>query len=304
MELGLSIPIQMKLEQQLNYTMRAQEIGINHIWVGDNPPINNTFLTIAQLACKVKEIEFWTGITSPFYYIPEVLIALSRDLSSNYQNRFGLALGIGNSQLFSSQNGLFQSFVNRIGILNKLREERNIKHEVNFPLGIGGLGSKMCRFALNSSDILLLNSTSEHDLDRISKICSEHEGVQKEEYRIYTYGMFQVLKENAEMSLTTWNITKDIAKGCSNVILKSHGYNSATISKIRDLPWERMDNIPKGELKEIVYDFAIVGEEEQILEKIDSLVFNRSNYNIEGLVLGWIFSENQWDFIKEIRKKV
>ncbi|MCK4844831.1 MAG: hypothetical protein KAS95_04090, partial [Candidatus Heimdallarchaeota archaeon] len=121
---------------------------------------------------------------------------------------------------------------------------------------------------------------------------------------IYTYGMFQVLKENTEISLTTWNITKDIAKGCSNFILKSHGYSSAIISKIRDLPWERMNNIPKGELKEIVHDFAIVGEEEQILEKIDSLVLNRSNYNIEGLVLGWIYSEDQWDFIKEIRKRV
>ncbi len=65
-----------------------------------------------------------------------------------------------------------------------------------------------------------------------------------------------------------------------------------------------MNNIPKGELKEIVYDFAIVGEEEQILEKIDSLVLNKSDYNIEGLVLGWIYSEDQWDFIKEIRKKV
>ncbi len=304
MELGLSIPIKMKLEQQVDYTKRAQEIGINHIWVGDNPPINNAFLTIAQLACKVKEIEFWTGITSPFYYIPEVLIAQSRDLSYNYQNRFGLALGIGNSQLFSTKNGLFQSFVNKIGILNKLREEHNIKHEINFPLGIGGLGNKMCKFALNSSDILLLNSTSEHDLDRIGKIFAELEGVQKEECKIYTYGMFQVLKENTEISLTTWNITKDIAKGCSNSILKSHEYSSAMISKIRDLPWERMNNIPKGELKEIVYDYAIVGEEEQILEKIDSLVLNRNNCNMKGLVLGWIYSEDQWDFIKKIRKKV
>jgi alkanesulfonate monooxygenase SsuD/methylene tetrahydromethanopterin reductase-like flavin-dependent oxidoreductase (luciferase family) len=305
MDIGLSIPIRMSAEEKETYAKTAKEIGIDSIWVGDNPPINNAFLDIGRLFANIKDINFWTGITSPFYYSVEVLFSLSVWFARNYPGRFGLGLGIGNMDIIdedlirSHPYSNFKKEIDKLFQIIRIRKEN--QNEDDFPpLAIGGLGNKMMNLAFDSADYFLLNSVSVFDIERTllqleSSILS---GPKRTE--LIPYGMIQIAKNKLDISLTLWNIAKDIAKGCSTEILRSHGYSAGMIQKIRDLPWRRQYEVPKGEIVDIANDFAVIGTKEEIIERLEIFRKYGKEKTIKGIVLGWIHSENQWEELKEI----
>ncbi|MCG3226664.1 MAG: hypothetical protein H7645_07080 [Candidatus Heimdallarchaeota archaeon] len=305
MDIGLSIPIMMSAEEKEQYAKTAKEIGVDSIWIGDNPPINNAFLDIGRLFSSVKDLNFWTGITSPFYYSVEVLFSLSVWFSRNYPKRFGLGLGIGNMGIIDDESIKAQPFssfkkeIERLFQIIRVRKEQ--QNEDDFPpLAIGGLGNKMMNLAFETADNFLLNSISVFDLERTmiqleDSLLSGPKGT-----NIIPYGMLQIADNTENMSLTLWNIAKDIAKSCSKSILKAHGYSAQMIQKIRNLPWERQYEIPKGEILQIANDFSIIGSKEEIIERLKIFKQYGKDSSINGIVLGWIYSENQWDDLKEI----
>lgn len=302
MDVGLSLPIKMTGELKELYTLNARKIGVKSIWIGDNPPINNAFMDIARLLKAVPDLEFWTGITSPFYYSLEVLFALSVWSYSNFPNRFGLGLGIGNPKIINDPviyDKPFSNFKKAVNNLLKIVEVRRTQTEFNDfpPLALGGMGEKMIRFAKQTADYLLLNSISLFDIERASKSLQET-STSKNSHKIIPYGMMQILPENEEISLTIWNISKDIAKNCTNNILRDHGYSNKFISQIRELSWERSSKVPKGEMLKIVNDFGITGTINEVVEKFEQLKKYKQEESVDRIVLGWIHTHEQWDELK------
>lgn len=305
MEIGLSIPIKMTAEEKEQYAKTAKEVGINSIWIGDNPPINNAFLDIGRLFSTVKDMKFWTGITSPFYYSLEVLFSLSIWFSRNYSSRFGLGLGIGNMNIIEDDKirskpfTHFKQEITKLQEIARLRKEKQMKDDFP-PLALGGLGNKMINLAFEKAEYLLLNSISKFDITRALNFLEDSLLISSKRTEIVPYGMIQILEKDEEISPTLWNITKDIAKSCSTKILKSHGYSTQMIEQIRKLPWKRQNKIPKGKILQIANDFSVFGSREEIIEKL----FNIKQYSqeklISNVVLGWIYSEKQWDEIKGI----
>jgi hypothetical protein len=305
MEIGLSIPIKMTAEEKEQYVITAKEVGISSIWIGDNPPINNAFLDIGRLFSSIKDMNFWTGITSPFYYSIEVLFSLSIWFSRNYSSRFGLGLGIGNMNIIDNEgisSKPFTSFKRELVRLQEIagiRKEKQMKDDFP-PLAIGGLGNKMINLAFEKADYLLLNSISDFDISRSLNILQDCLISAPKRTEIIPYGMIQILENKDEISPTLWNIAKDIAKGCSNSILKSHRYSAQMVEQIRKLPWNRQNKIPKGEILQIANDFSIFGTKEEVKEKMINVKKYSEDKSISNVVLGWIYSENQWDDLKEI----
>lgn len=306
MEVGLSLPIKMTGEHKELYTLNARKIGVKSIWIGDNPPINNAFLDIGRLLKGIPDIEFWTGITSPFYYSLEVLFALSIWLYSNYSKRFGLGLGIGNPDVINDPTISKKPFTHFTKTVEDLLQIVDIrKNQVGLedfpPLAIGGLGEKMLQFARRNADYLLLNSISHYDIERALNQIKETSEINKL-YKIIPYGMLQIFTDDKEISLTVWNIIKDIAKTCSTKILKNHGYSTKKIQKIREMTWDWHSKVPKGEMLEITNDFGIVGTPEKVTEKFEELKkYSKNNY-IDRFVLGWIHTYEQWDELKLLIK--
>ncbi len=305
MKVGLSIPIRMSGEEKEIYAHDAKSIGIESIWVGDNPPINNAFLDIGRLLRGVKDIEIWTGVTSPFYYSLEVLFALSVWLNNNFPNRFGLGLGIGNPDVFKDEDISLKPFSNFKSSLNRLLEIANIrKTQLKLddfpPLAFGGLGNKMLNYAKEKAKYLLLNSIADVDINRALAVYNKDESYTNKS--IIPYGMMQIQSNKQEISKTMWNITKDIAKSCSTSILKEHGYSSQMVREIRELNWEPYTSVPKGEILRVVNDFGIIGSLEEVLERMEQIKEFQNNKLVNRVVLGWLYSENQWDSLKEIVK--
>ncbi len=309
MEIGLSIPIKMSADEKEQYIYKAQSVGVNNIWIGDNPPINNAFLDIGRLISKTETMSFWTGVTSPFYYSLEVLFSLSVWFARNYPNRFGLGLGIGNVNIIENaefKKKPFSSFKMEIEKLDDITEIRKKQTgEDDFPqLAIGGLGNKMISLATKKADHLLLNSVSEFDIERAIERVNRAASVDEKEIKIIPYGMMQIVSDKQDMSLTMWNISKDIAKGCSTSILRSHGYTAKRIEHIRKLSWERYEKVPQGEIIEIVNDFGFFGSLEEIKGRLKKIIGHQDNCLFQQIVLGWMYSENQWDDIKNLVKYV
>ena len=309
MEIGLSIPIKMSVDEKEHYIYKAQSIGVNNIWVGDNPPINNAFLDIGRLISKTETMNFWTGVTSPFYYSLEVLFSLSVWFARNYPNRFGLGLGIGNINVIENEEFKkkpFSSFKMEVKKLIDITEIRkNQTGEDDFPqLAIGGLGDKMISFATKKADYLLLNSISDFDIERAVKMVNRSTAIDGREINIIPYGMMQIASDKQDISLTMWNIAKDIAKGCSTAILGSHDYTAKRIEQIRKLSWERHKKVPQGDIIEIVNDFGLYGSLEEIKGRLKKIKEHQENCKFQQIVLGWMYSDNQWDDIKDLVKNV
>ncbi|MHA1401985.1 MAG: LLM class flavin-dependent oxidoreductase [Candidatus Heimdallarchaeaceae archaeon] len=307
MELGLSLPISYSYEKQLDYVKKAHKIGFEHIWVSDNPPVNNAFLTIQNLLDNVDKIRIGTGITSPFYYSTETLVGLTYSLVKNYGSRFILGLGLGNFNILAKEVQA-KPFTYFSKIVKELKQQLNeramtlgFKDSKQVVIAIGGLGNKMCMLAAQTADILLLNSSSLSDIRRILNILTPLNN--NPDFRIYSYGMFQILEENDQISPTLWNIVKDIAKYSSTSILKEHGYSAKLIRAIRDLPTGRMMQTPKGELRKIISDFAFIGSFNEVMEKIESIKDNFDEQGLKGIVFGWMHKEKQWDYMRELYRQ-
>ncbi len=306
MEVGLSLPIKMSGELKELYALNARKIGVKSIWIGDNPPINNAFMDIARLLKVIPDMEFWTGITSPFYYSLEVLFALSVWSYSNFPKRFGLGLGIGNPEIINDPtiyDQPFSSFQKAIKSLLQIVDIRKTQTDYDDfpPIAIGGMGDKMIELAMKTADYLLLNSISSYDIERALTRVHTSSSV-NESFKIVPYGMMQIIPVNGKISLTVWNIAKDIAKNCSNKILKDHGYSNQFISKIRELSWEISNSVPKGDILEIVNDFGITGTIEEVTEKFELLKKYKQEKVIDRIVLGWIHTHEQWDELKSLVK--
>ncbi len=309
MEIGLSIPIKMSADEKEQYIYKAQSVGVNNIWIGDNPPINNAFLDIGRLISKTETMNFWTGITSPFYYSLEVLFSLSVWFAKNYPNRFGLGLGIGNVNVIENtefKKKPFSSFKMEIEKLDEIIEIRKKQTgEEDFPqLAMGGLGNKMISLATKKADYLLLNSVSEFDIERAAIMINRAASVNDRKIKIIPYGMMQIVSDKQDISLTMWNIAKDIAKGCSTSILRSHGYTAKRIEQIRNLSWERYEKVPQGEITEIANDFGFYGSLEEIKERLKKIKEQKETGIFQQIVLGWMYEEDQWDDIKKLVKSV
>ncbi len=305
MEIGLSIPIKMTAEEKEQYVKTAKEVGISSIWIGDNPLINNAFLDIGRLFSTIKDVKFWTGITSPFYYSIEVLFSLSIWFSRNYSSRFGLGLGIGNMNIIDDDKihakpfTHFKQEITKLQEIARLRKEKQMKDDFP-PLALGGLGNRMINLAFEKAEYLLLNSISKFDITRSLNLLEDSLLSGPKRTEIIPYGMIQILENEEEISPTLWNIAKDIAKGCSNSILISHGYSAQMIEQIRKLPWERQNKIPKGKILQIANDFSIFGTLEEVKERLFDIKQYSEEKLISNVVIGWIYSKNQWDDIKEI----
>lgn len=303
MEVGLSLPIKMPIAKKAEFVKKAKSLGITSIWIGDNPPINNAFLDIGRLIGSVNNIKFWTGITSPFYYSLEVLFSLSVWLNRNYPGRFGLGLGTGNPEVIEDEDIIkkpYTSFTRELEKLLNLVEIRKVHQiENDFPpLAIGGLGDKMINYALKKTSILLLNSGSIFDLERaLKKVDSSPK---KDDFEIIPYSMLQTISKNDSISLTLWNIVKDIAKGASDKILKAHKYQEERIERIRKLTWNRITEPPNQDLHFIAEDFALFGSLESILEKLAKFKQLEEKGKVKKIVLGWIHEENKWGDLQEI----
>ncbi len=302
MELGLSLPIRATRENQREFVKYAEKIGCNHIWIGDNPPLNNALNDIEQLITSTSRLSFWTGITSPFYYHPSILYTLSRELFTKYSNRFGLGLGIGNIALLQNKpTNVFHEFCeNFLALKKRIKYNESNEYSPSFPLALGGLGDKMISFAAKHADSLLLNSASLADIQR------SHRLLKNSNCKLYIYGMFQFSENEEALPVPLIErIVSDIVKGCSKKILNEHSYSMSEINLIKssDQPLRDVNE----ELKyKILNDFAIYGTYDENLEKLCKIKSVQSTYAIDGIILGWANSKKEWgrmEKIVEILKK-
>ncbi|UJG41191.1 MAG: hypothetical protein K9W45_01700 [Candidatus Heimdallarchaeum aukensis] len=287
MKIGFSIPISENNKNQLHYVKNLNDLGIEQFWIGDNPPVNNAFLTIEHILSRIEKITLGTGITSPFYYSKQTLVGTVEYFIKNYGKRFILGLGFGKKKSFFDSNERldfrkFQSYTHELVETVRHRLQKNNLQD-SFSYAIGGLGNSISKFAILNADIFLVNSASKYDLKRINKIFNSFDD--KKKSQVFLYCMMEIREKKENISLKLWNIVKDIARNSSLNILEEHNYSQSMIEKIKQLPPEYMFKIPEGEVVHIVNDFALVGKIDELAEKVSNLM--KTSKIIDGLIFGW-----------------
>ena len=300
MKIGFSIPITVNNKKQLDHILKLKNLGIEQFWIGDNPPVNNAFLTIEHILSRLDDVTLGTGITSPFYYSKKTLVGTVEYFIKNYGKRFILGLGFGRKKSFFDSNKRldfrqFQSYTLELVETVRHRLKKNNLQD-SFSYAIGGLGDGISKFAILNADIFLVNSASKYDLKRINKIFNNFDD--KKKSQVFLYSMLEIQENKELVSLKLWNIIREIARNSSINILKEHNYSKSMIERIKKLPSEYMHEIPKNEVTQIINDFALVGTVSNIAEKISSL--KRSSSIIDGFVFGWTNESYNYNKIQEL----
>jgi alkanesulfonate monooxygenase SsuD/methylene tetrahydromethanopterin reductase-like flavin-dependent oxidoreductase (luciferase family) len=313
MKVGISVPLKASTSEQIKYAQKAEELQLDHLWVSDNPIGTNAFLIIDRLAAHTSKIEFWTGITSPYYYSSSVLASLSLNLFNTHSGRFGLGVATGDlrrlkeegilvkkpTQFMASQiKELRANWLNRSGKSNK-NNMTNFQDETNgsvFPLiGLGAINPLMSALASKKADLFLLNSGNILDMQRahhLIKKNSKHSS--KGLTKLVPCIVHELLEQGEEPSSFTWNLLVQIVKSISSSILEKYGYSTSQIKQIQALPWIGSKLSP--ELQWLLDDFALVGSYNYCLSKMEKI----AKQPIDGFYLSSIPKSSSWAFLDEV----
>jgi len=304
MEIGFSLPLKLGIDDKITYVHKIESLNFDHLWIGDNSITVDVFSNVKLALSSSHSLNVWTGITSPFYYTLRDLSKTCYYLSRNFSHRFGLGLGIGRKEIlpenYKKRPVYYFKKAVRSFIETYISSYNN--SQLDFPLAIGALEKKMCLFAFEVADILLLNSASERDIEYAHSLRSSI--ANEPTTKVFSYGMLDILADsNSSISPFVWNIIKKIVTNASIQLLKRHGYSAKVIEIIKNtnaFVWD--SRAPKGQWRAIIEDFAFVGTIEQIIEKLEKFKALHSTGYLEGMAFGWVYKSDQWDKIKEMRK--
>ena len=309
MEIGLTVHTNLQVDAIKEYLRHVEKMAVDHLWVGEIIPKNSAFVRIATILEIIKgNKQVWSGVTSPFYYDVHTLIAIINTFVRLYPEKFGLGLGIGNLKFIKNKDVItkpFTAFKDKIFQLKQEWQElQNSQKFLKFPpLAIGGIGNKMCAFAGMHSDIFLLNSTSLYDVIRTYGILERIRRKEKKDCKLFSYAMLQI-QEKEDLDPLLWNIVKDIVVSLPIDILKSHKYSAKMIARVKSLSNKWDKTAPKGELRSIVHDFALIGTEEEIVLKLQKLKEKSENHELDGIVLSLFNFDNNWTTLNAIINQI
>ncbi|MCX6423686.1 MAG: LLM class flavin-dependent oxidoreductase [Actinobacteria bacterium] len=174
----------LKIKAATELAVRAEEAGVDSIWVAEGPVTRDAFITLSALALATNRVDLATGVVNPFTRHPAQLAATFATLDELSQGRAICGIGIG------ARDGLIPLGADVSKPLTAAREMVSIirsllaRDEVildgavfkmdhvrlglrpyreSMPIYLAATGPKMCALAGESADgIYLLYGTQEY----------------------------------------------------------------------------------------------------------------------------------------------
>lgn len=307
MEFGIALNAPISLEKLHNHIKELSKFSFDHLFVGEMPPVSNSLVRMSTILSLTENWTVWSGITSPFYYNPDVFLGIIETFNQLFQGRFGIGLGIGNLKIIRKPEIVRRPFTNFKERVLELKEKwteiqaKKSQYQSFPPLAIGGLGNKMCRLARDHADVFLLNSASGKDIERCYKIIHNNSHAN---CKLFSYVMIQIVDKVENISGSLWNILKEIASFTSIHSLKERGYSAKEIEIIKALPKKWGKKLPSKEKISLLQDFAIIGNEQQVQEKLDDLHKYIKAKKVDGVVISIFADTRYWDDLKLVYAKL
>lgn len=278
------------------YSIQAERLGYDNIWVTDHFNNRNVYVTLSTLANYTERITFGPGVTNPYLIHPVITAQSIASLSEMAPGRVALGLGAGDKttlDMVGVEQGSPLTAVREAvelirrqlarakdgysGSIFKASPSARLSFRVQggIPVYIGAQGPRMLRLAGSIGDGVLINACHPEDISSAIESIrrgAEEAGRRLEDLDIAAYTSFSIAEDEDKAYRAAIPVVAYIVAGSPPQILKRHGIAEEVAERIRSkLAGRRWEEAFREVTREMVESFSIAGRPERCMEKIQEL---------------------------------
>lgn len=293
------------------YSMQAEKLGYDSIWITDHFNNRNVYVSLAFIANYTDRIKLGPGVTNPYLVHPVITAQSIASLNEVAPNRVICGIGAGDKTTLNILGTEMKSPLRTMResvelIRNQLAREKkgyegtifntsagarfNFKVKSNVPIYIGAQGPKMLTLAGRIGDGALINASHPSDIERAVSLIGQ--GVKKADRKpgdvdVAAYTSFSIADDEKSAKKCVVPVVAYIVAGSPPGILEKHGISVEVAESIQGNLAKRNWGDAFGAVKSDMIDaFSVCGTPNQCCEKIDELFKTGITHFITGSPLG------------------
>jgi 5,10-methylenetetrahydromethanopterin reductase len=293
------------------YTMQAEKLGYDSIWITDHFNNRNVYVSLSFIANYTDNIKLGPGVTNPYLIHPIITAQSVASLNEVAPGRVLCGIGAGDKTTLEMLGIKMKSPLTAMResvelIKKQISREKgayegkmfralpgsrfNFKVKLDIPIYIGAQGPKMLQLAGEIGDGALINASHPDDIERAVGLISK--GAIKasktmDDVDVAAYTSFSIADKKKKAMKSVVPVVAYIVAGSPPFILEKHGISVEKADAIKSELANRNWGEAFGAVEpEMIDAFSICGNPDQCTEKINELFKTGVNHFITGSPLG------------------
>jgi 5,10-methylenetetrahydromethanopterin reductase len=293
------------------YTIQAERLGYDSIWITDHFNNRNVYVSLAMIANYTDRIRLGPGVTNPYLVHPTMTAQSVASLNEIAPGRVLCGIGAGDRTTLDMVGIEMKAPLTTVReaveiIRHQIAREKgkyegrvfeispgariNFKVQGKIPIYIGAQGPKMLQLAGGIGDGALVNASHPDDIERAVTLIrkgAKKKGRDPEDVDIAAYTSFSVAETEKEARKPVIPVVAYIVAGSPPFILEKHDIPVEKADKIRGALADRDWGKAFGSIDDNMIDtFTVCGTPEQCTEKIANLFKMGISHFVTGSPLG------------------
>ena len=293
------------------YTIQAERLGYDSIWITDHFNNRNVYVSLAVIANYTDRIRLGPGVTNPYLVHPVMTAQSVSSLNEVAPGRVICGIGAGDKTTLEmvgvemrkplrtvreAVEVIRRQIAREKGVYAGKRFTTSAGARLNFkvnqpiPIYIGAQGPKMLALAGAIGDGTLVNASHPDDIGRAVKLIkrgAEKAGRRIDEVDIAAYTSFSVAEKEKSARKPVIPVVAYIVAGSPPPILEKHGIPVEKADKIRgDLANRNWGEAFGAVDQDMIDAFTVCGNPDQCTEKIATLFKTGISHFVTGSPLG------------------
>jgi len=293
------------------YTIQAEHLGYDSIWITDHFNNRNVYVSLAVIANYTDRIKLGPGVTNPYLIHPVMTAQSVASLNEVAPGRVICGIGAGDRTTLEMVGIPMKAPLRTVReaveiIRRQIAREKgsyegklfktsagarfNFKMNEPIPIYIGAQGPKMLQLAGALGDGALINASHPDDIKRAVKLIAkgaEKAGRDPKEVDIAAYTSFSIAENEKKARKPAVPVVAYIVAGSPPFILEKHGIPVEKAEKIRnDLANRNWGEAFGAVDRNMIDTFAVCGSPDQCTEKIATLFKTGITHFVTGSPLG------------------
>ena len=293
---GVEFVPQKHPDKIVEYTVLAEKVGIDYVWITDHYNNRNVYITLTLIALNTKKVYLGPGVTNPYVINPCWTASALATLDEVSNGRAVLGIGAGDKATLQ-QIGItwakpLTTVKEAVIIMRKLLDGETVKYDgkvfkvlnarLNYkptrkiPIYIGAQAPKMLQLAGELGDGVLINASHPDDFKEavpLIKKGAEKAGKDPGKIDIVAYTCFSVDLDKAKAKEAAIPVVAFIVAGASDKVIERHGIKKEDVNRIREyLSKGKILDAFKAVTDDMLEAFSIYGTPKECIDKINTLL--------------------------------
>jgi len=308
------------------HARNAEELGFSNVWITDHYNNRNVYVTLTHVALYTNRITIGAGVTNPYHINPAVIASSIATIDEIAGGRTVLGIGAGDyttlSNLGIERKKALAAMRESVKIIRQLWAGKSIsiegdvfnipKAKLGFaidhimPIYLAAQGPKMTALSAELTEGVLINGSHPSDFIYAMEILKREalkleRVIRPPNFDLAAYTVFSVASSREAAEKASKIPIAYIIAGSLPEVLERHGISIENAKKIYDLVFRRKHKEAGDAVTDdMVETFAIVGDVDECIDKIESLI----KTDVSQIVCGSPLGEDVTKAIRVIGKEI